>query len=198
MTGSATIARGVPAIYRPAPRRVVRLPRLRGRGLGAAGTLAGQHCGAGVLSTAQLVQLALDAGFPSSLASQMATIALRESGGCPTAYNPVAPDNSYGLWQINVLGNPGILAALGLTDPAQLFDPATNAAAAFYLYGGNPSNIGIAWAATAGPPAPASSAGLDLASMLQADLPAALGQMDPTTLIAGAALAGLALAVVLT
>ncbi len=36
-------------------------------------------------------------------------------------------------------------AQLGLSDPTQLYDPATNAAAAFLLWGGNPANLQTAW-----------------------------------------------------
>lgn len=77
----------------------------------------------------------------------MVAIALRESAGCPTATNLVPPDNSWGLWQINVNpgANQGVLAALGLSDPSQLLDPATNAAAAFMIWGGSPNNLQVAW-----------------------------------------------------
>jgi Lysozyme like domain len=182
------VARGARRIY---------VPRLARPGLGASGTLAGQGCGAPMLSSAQLQALAVGAGFPPSLAPQMAAIALRESGGCPTAYNPVAPDNSYGLWQINILGNPGLLDALGLTDPTQLFDPATNAAAAAYLYGGNAANINTAWAATSGGlpglPSPAMTAA-DLAPYLPAAVTSDIASLDPTTLTLGAVALGLFLA----
>lgn len=181
----------------------------RRRGLGATGTLSGQACGAGILSNAQLQALAISAGFPASLAPQMAAIAQRESAGCPTAYNPgtaLIPENSYGLWQINVLGNPGILDALGLSDPTQLFDPETNAAAAFYLYGGDPNNINVAWMATSGPPTstlglPDSSVTVPLPTLVMPtdldSLEADLSGIDPTTAVIGAAVLGLVLAAVL-
>jgi hypothetical protein len=93
----------------------------------------------------QIVQLAMSAGFPSDVAAQMGAIAMRESGGCATAHNPGPGEDSYGLWQINVQGNPGIMTQLGLSDPTQLYDPATNAAAAALLWGGNPNNLNVAW-----------------------------------------------------
>jgi hypothetical protein len=34
-------------------------------------------------------------------------IALAESGGNPAAHNPVPPDDSWGLWQINMRGHLG-------------------------------------------------------------------------------------------
>ena len=62
-----------------------------------------------------------------------------------TAYNNTPPDNSYGLWQINLYPGAQSLAALGLSNPNQLFDPATNAAAAFAIWNGSSSNFAIAW-----------------------------------------------------
>lgn len=97
------------------------------------------------LTPDQLYQTALSAGFPPSVATQMTAIALRESSGNPSATNLSTTEQSYGLWQINVQGNPGLMAALGITDPSQLLDPATNARAAYYLYGGNPNNLNVAW-----------------------------------------------------
>jgi hypothetical protein len=108
-----------------------------------------------LLSTDQIAQYAMGAGFPPATAQWMAAIALRESGGNPYAHNPgtaAVPEDSYGLWQINVRANPGVLSALGLTDPTQLYDPATNARAAAWLWAGNDNNILIAWRATSGPP----------------------------------------------
>ena len=55
---------------------------------------------------ASLKALAKGAGFPDSLLDIMARIALAESGGNPNAHNENAGtgDNSYGLWQINIIG----------------------------------------------------------------------------------------------
>lgn len=112
--------------------------------IGLAG-LAG--CSVATLTPEQIYATAEAAGFPSDVATQMTAIALRESGGCPTAYyggSPPGAESSYGLWQINVKGNPTILTRLGITAD-QLYDPATNAAAAMLLYGGNPNNLNVAW-----------------------------------------------------
>lgn len=98
-----------------------------------------------ILSTTDIYNLALGAGFPPSTAQTMTAVALRESAGCPNAHNPGPGEDSYGLWQINIQGNPGLMPALGLTDPTQLYDPATNAAAAAWLWGGNDANLAIAW-----------------------------------------------------
>lgn len=54
---------------------------------------------------------------------------MAESGGNPNAHNKVPPDDSYGLWQINMIGKlgPARRAAYGLKRNADLFDPETNA-----------------------------------------------------------------------
>lgn len=108
-----------------------------------------------VLTMDQIYQLARDAGFPSDVATQMTAIAMRESGGCPNAHNPGTlgvVEDSYGLWQINALGNAGLLTQMGIT-PAQLYDPATNAAAAFRLWNGSAANLNTAWSINkSGPP----------------------------------------------
>ena len=39
----------------------------------------------------------------------MTAIALAESGGKSGAHNTTCPDNSYGLWQINMLDEPGYM-----------------------------------------------------------------------------------------
>ena len=97
------------------------------------------------LTADQIYQTALNAGFPPDVATQMTAIALRESSGVPTATNLSPTEQSYGLWQINVQGNPTLMTQLGIADPSQLLDPATNARAAYYLYGGNPNNLNVAW-----------------------------------------------------
>ncbi len=104
------------------------------------------------LSIDQIYSYALSAGFPPDVAQQMVAIALKESGGNPSAHNTKPPDDSYGLWQINMYGRllGPRLAAFGISDPSQLFDPATNAAAAYQIWGGNPNNLNIAWAINRG------------------------------------------------
>jgi lysozyme-like protein len=108
------------------------------------------------MSYSQVYDTARGAGFPPDVAVQMTAIAFRESSGCPTAHNPGTlgvREDSYGLWQINVLANPTVLTRLGLSSPTQLYDPATNAAAAYLIWGGNPQNLNTAWAINkTGPP----------------------------------------------
>jgi PAB1-binding protein PBP1 len=70
----------------------------------------------------------------------MVAIALAESSGFAGAHNETYPDNSYGLWQINMLDEPGYQlgeerrARYGLTSNDQLKDPLTNAKAALDVY----------------------------------------------------------------
>jgi len=82
--------------------------------------------------------LALGAGCSSEGATVAAAIAQAESGGNPGAHNPTPPDDSYGLWQINMLGRlgPARRALFGLTSNDQLYDPDTNARAMYSISGG--------------------------------------------------------------
>lgn len=65
-------------------------------------------------------------------------VAVAESGGNPNAHNTTAPDDSYGLWQINMRGDlgPDRRSKLGISSDSQLFDPAINARAMFMISGG--------------------------------------------------------------
>lgn len=67
-----------------------------------------------------------------------AAVAMAESGGSTTAHNAVPPDNSYGLWQINMYGTmgPARRKQLGISSNAQLTDPATNARAMVVISSG--------------------------------------------------------------
>jgi hypothetical protein len=64
----------------------------------------------------------------------MAAIAMAESGGRSNAHNNNAAtgDNSYGLWQVNMLGRmgPERRRSFGIGSNEALFDPAVNASAA--------------------------------------------------------------------
>lgn len=88
----------------------------------------------GALGPEQLVDLALQAGFSPELAPIMAAISLAESGGRTNAHNPnrETGDNSYGLWQINMIDNLGSerRKIFGLKRDEDLWDPATNVRAA--------------------------------------------------------------------
>jgi hypothetical protein len=90
------------------------------------------------LSPAEILTLALRAGFSThgEEAVTATAIALAESGGDPNAHNPDPPDNSFGLWQINMIGTlgPDRREKLGLSRNDELFDPPTNARAARLVY----------------------------------------------------------------
>lgn len=63
-------------------------------------------------------------------------VALAESGGNPQAHNATPPDDSYGLWQINMYGSlgPARRKQFGLSNNSQLFNPAINADAAYQVF----------------------------------------------------------------
>jgi len=90
------------------------------------------------LTPAQVYQYARGGGFSPADAVTMTAIAGAESGYNPQAHNPTPPDDSYGLWQINMLGamGPQRRAQLGITSNAALYDPATNARAAYMIFRG--------------------------------------------------------------
>ena len=96
----------------------------------------------GVYSIENLVQLALSVGFKGENAAIAAAIAMAESGGKPNAHNKVPPDNSYGLWQINMLDEPGYMLGedrrrkFGIKDNNELFNPVFNAQIAYKLSSG--------------------------------------------------------------
>lgn len=89
------------------------------------------------LSPEQIARHAHDAGFRGEDLTIAVAVALAESGGDPRAHNDVRPDNSYGLWQINMLGalGPARRREFGLESDRELFDPAENAKAANRISG---------------------------------------------------------------
>lgn len=66
----------------------------------------------------------------------MVAIAMAESGGNRMAHNQKPPDNSYGLWQINMIGQlgPRRRAKYGLKSNDDLFAGSTNARVAYGIY----------------------------------------------------------------
>ena len=87
-------------------------------------------------STAQIAQGLREAGFPEPIIPTMTAVIQAESSGNPFAHNPSAPDDSYGLAQINMYGGLEAerLKQFGLKSKEQLFDPATNLRAAKQIY----------------------------------------------------------------
>lgn len=103
------------------------------------------------LTPTQIYEYAVGAGFPPDTAVKMTAIALKESSGNTAAFNGKNPDVSYGLWQINMINKPGYelgnqrMQQFGLSDPSDLFDPATNARAAYQIWNGNDANLDRHW-----------------------------------------------------
>ncbi len=89
------------------------------------------------LSRDQLRQLAASVGFTGSDVDIAVAVALAESGGNPGAHNSTPPDDSYGLWQINMLGSlgPARRKRFGISNNTELFRPAVNARAAKIIHG---------------------------------------------------------------
>lgn len=93
-----------------------------------------------VLTMPQLVALAKSVGWSGDNAAIAAAIAKAESGGNTAAHNPRPPDDSYGLWQINMYGakGPERRKRYNLQSNTQLFVPERNAWVAhdLYMHGG--------------------------------------------------------------
>jgi surface antigen len=93
-----------------------------------------------VLSPTQIAQVAANAGFRGNALIISVAVALAESGGNTSAHNPgngtTDIENSWGLWQINLLAHPQYSATA-------MQNAASNAAAAFTISSGG-SNWG-AW-----------------------------------------------------
>ena len=94
--------------------------------------------GSGILSPEQVKSLAINSGFTDSQSDIVVKIAKGESGFDPKAHNPNAStgDNSYGLMQINMLGDmgPERRKLFGIQSNEQLKDPQTNMDAAFKIF----------------------------------------------------------------
>jgi len=105
------------------------------------------------LSQAQIEMYARSAGLSPDRAKIAAAIAMAESSGITTRRNPIPPDNSYGLWQINMLGDqgPARRKALGISSNEALYDPAVNARAMAMISSGGKNFQ--PWAAYTGPDA---------------------------------------------
>ncbi len=90
------------------------------------------------LTAGQMTALAEKAGFNKNDAKIMGAIGMAESPGDPNAHNTNAKtgDNSYGLWQINMLGSmgPSRRKSFGISNNEELFNPSVNAKAAYKIY----------------------------------------------------------------
>lgn len=87
------------------------------------------------LTQGQIKTLAASVGMKDP--GVMAAIAMAESSGNTKAHNANPPDDSYGLWQINMLGDmgPGRRREFGISKNEDLFNPLTNAMAAKKILG---------------------------------------------------------------
>jgi hypothetical protein len=87
----------------------------------------------GTLTAAQIGRYALNAGFPASSLQIAIAVALAESGGNTKSHNPgngtTDIEDSYGLWQINVLAHSSY-------SPSSLYTPLYNAHAAYDISAG--------------------------------------------------------------
>jgi hypothetical protein len=86
-----------------------------------------------------MAQIALRNGATPREAAILGAIAQAESGGNARAHNPYGRDNSYGLWQINMLGamGPQRRAKYGLKSNEDLWNPDTNAKVAIKMMRAN-------------------------------------------------------------
>jgi hypothetical protein len=98
---------------------------------------------AGSMDPQVLAKLLYKRGFRGKHLINMLAISGRESAWTPTAHNGKPPDNSYGLFQINMLGKlgPARLKQFNIGKNEQLFDPETNVKAAWILSGGKSQNL---------------------------------------------------------
>ena len=119
----------------------------------------------------QLKSTLARAGFRGKALATAFGIAKRESGGRPDAFNPDTStgDQSYGLFQINMLGSmgPARRKQFGLQANEDLLDPVTNAKAAYRMSNGG-RDFG-AWGI--GPNAYRSGAGYDTIARHVAAMP---------------------------
>ena len=92
------------------------------------------------LSGVELKKLLQSVGFEGKALKTAWAIAMRESNGRPMAYNGNrnTGDSSYGIFQINMLGNLGIdrKEKFQLRSNVLLFDPVINAEITYYMTGG--------------------------------------------------------------
>ena len=88
------------------------------------------------LTQAQVTSYASAAGFQGRDLDISVAVAHAESQFNPQAHNAMPPDNSYGLWQINMIGalGPARRKAFNLSNNEALYDPATNARVAYAIY----------------------------------------------------------------
>ena len=99
-----------------------------------------KYKGAKELSDTDLVDLLSAVGFEGKTLKVAYAVAKKESNGRPLAYNGdiSTGDNSYGVFQINMLGSLGDdrREKFDLKTNKELFDPVVNAEITFYMTNG--------------------------------------------------------------
>ena len=92
------------------------------------------------LTDAQLVELLSAVGFKGQDLKEAWAVAKKESHGNPLSHNGnrKTGDNSFGLFQVNMLGSMGAdrRDKFNLASNAELFNPVVNAQIAYYMSGG--------------------------------------------------------------
>lgn len=88
------------------------------------------------LTASQVKALAKQAGFPDSELDTAVRVAYVESSWRTDAHADDSDDNSYGLWQINMIGamGPARRKQFSISSNEALLDPATNARAAYSVW----------------------------------------------------------------
>lgn len=97
--------------------------------------------GAKTLTQEELIELLSTVGFKGKALRVAWAVAMKESRGHPTSHNNTIStgDNSYGLFQINMIGSLGkdrlalFNEKFGMLKPAELFDPVTNVQVVYYM-----------------------------------------------------------------
>lgn len=96
-----------------------------------------KYRGATKLDDQELKDLLQLVGFEGKALKVAWAVAKKESNGRPLAHNDnlSTGDNSYGIFQINMIGELGAdrREKFNIVKNADLFDPVTNAKAAFYM-----------------------------------------------------------------
>ena len=100
--------------------------------------------GAKTLTQDELIELLSTVGFKGKALRTAWAVAMKESNGRPVAHNKTVStgDNSYGIFQINMIGSLGTdrLALFnekfGMLKPTELFDPVTNVQVVYYMTDG--------------------------------------------------------------
>jgi len=125
---------GLPQAY--SPTKAEALTNQQGKQV----TALAKYINADSLTDTQLVELLQAVGFKGQDLKEAWAIAKKESHGNPLSHNGnrKTGDNSYGLFQVNMLGSMGEdrRDKFNLVSNAELFNPVVNAQIAYHMSGG--------------------------------------------------------------